>query len=613
MTARTLIRAPLWGTLFDTEGMRTTLRSAHIPIPAETYIARTLAVTALSCGCYAAGFLYLELNHLTITLFCIIPDFLSRILVFMVMVPGVFCAMSSYPSIVARGRKTRIDLDLPYALTYMQALSTTMTMYEVIRKVYEEVDLFGEVSREFGIIVRNVELFGQDLTTALRDHQRYTPSDSFRELLNDLVLLTDSGGDLTSFLAAKSTFYRDMAEREMELTLQIMAEVYVTAFVAGPIAVIILMVAQNLSGTNTLAEWLPPILVGIPAGALGMIWILHLLLPPENLEITRKEKSAAEFGEDLLIRDAISAVDRQFVKKLRSQKQVMKIMRVLRHPLRYYIADYTYGTLLGCICGLSVFLVWQQGYLNGIFPVYTSEVAVCFCIIAFMVPLSLANEGRRWYVRHIERQLPEFLRELADMKDIGMTLQGAIHLVSSTKLGVLSSELRIASEEIHRGSSIDSALIRMEERIGLVSVKRVISLVVKASEITDHIKDILMIAIGDLEHYLKVKANRFNRSFVYVMIIYLSFGIFLYTAYQLNVSFVSSFYAFENFTPEVVSNLTEMFWISIILGTFSGLMAGQFSSNSVLAGFKHTIIFLIATVIVFVVVLGDAAPGVMLL
>jgi flagellar protein FlaJ len=43
-----------------------------------------------------------------------------------------------------------------------------------------------------------------------------------------------------------------------------------------------------------------------------------------------------------------------------------------------------------------------------------------------------------------------------------------------------------------------------------------------------------------------------------------------------------------------------MFDIGIILGLFSGIMAGQFSSNSIFAGFKHSIVLLAASVAMFV-------------
>jgi flagellar protein FlaJ len=142
----------------------------------------------------------------------------------------------------------------------------------------------------------------------------------------------------------------------------------------------------------------------------------------------------------------------------------------------------------------------------------------------------------------------------------------------------------------------------MEERIGLVSVKRTISLLVRAGEITHNLRQIFMIAITDFEHYLKLKRERENTTIIYVMIIYLSFGIYLYTAYQLNVPFLASFQN-QNIPLNLAGNVTDMFRIGIILGTFSGIMAGQFSSNSILCGFKHSIVLLTAALVMFMFII----------
>ncbi len=216
-----------------------------------------------------------------------------------------------------------------------------------------------------------------------------------------------------------------------------------------------------------------------------------------------------------------------------------------------------------------------------------------------MIPLMAAYEIRRRYVSSVEKQMPELLREIADMRDIGMTLQGAIALISGNKTGVLSSEVKIVAKELEYGSQLSGALVRMEERIGLVTVKRAISLLVKASEVTDYIREILTIAIADLEHYIKMKSKRLNVSFVYLAVIYLSFGIYLYSAYQMNVAFISSFSAY-NLTFDITANKADMFHLGMILAFFSGIMAGQMSSNSILCGLKHSVILLIATIVTFI-------------
>jgi len=517
----------------------------------------------------------------------------------------IFFLLYFQPMLTARGRKARIEMDLPYAITYMEALSTTLTLYNTIRGVYEQGDLYGEVSREFGMIVRDVELFGDDLVTAIRNLGQTTPSENLKKLLDDLILMFESGGDLPSFLASRAAHYREVAEKELEMslkTMEIMAEVYVTAFVAAPIAVIIMVVAENMSGQSTLSSLMPYFFIFLPLGAIGMVWILSLVVPGESMEITRRESRSSEFGGSIPVSIDRGAPDAGFSQRIAAKKKFLRILSMLRDPVRHFIADYRIAITIGIMAGAVVMSLSLMGTFEGVFPRYFTEILVCLLIIAMVAPLVAAYELRRFYVHQVESQVPDFLRELVDLKDIGMTLQGAIRLIAESKIGLLSSELKLVSRDVQFGTSVSNALVRLEERIGVLVIKRVISLIIRASEVTDYIRDVLIIAISDLEHYLKMKRERYTVSFAYVMIIYLSFGIFLYTAYQLNVSFISSFEKLHT-NIDISGNVLDMFRMSIILGTFSGVMAGQLSSGSILAGLKHVILFLVAAVVLFAYVL----------
>ncbi|MDD3621248.1 MAG: type II secretion system F family protein [Methanofollis sp.] len=597
------------GTLFSRlsggDELARSLQAAHIPIPAGKYSRMGLVVTLLAGFVYLCGVLLLALYGIEVNIVPVLPYGVTVLLGFFVLVGGIYGATYSYPALLARGRKAQIDLDLPYAITYMQALSSTVTLYDIFRHVYEAGDLYGEVSKECGLIVRDVELFGLDLLTAMRNVQEVTPSENFKELLNDLSLVYRSGGNLTNFFDSKSETYRELARQELDALLQILemiAEIYVTAFVAGPIAIIIMLVAQNLSGQSQLEGVMPLMYIGLPLGAMAMIFILYILLPSDNLEVAHREIREAEFSAEILDRTETDEPDEKFLKHLESRKRWLRLMEIFRHPFRFFISDYQVGAVIGAGLALIVTLQYHTGAFSAVFPAYTAEAYICVVIIAAVFPVMLAYEARRRYAMKVESQLPEFLREIADMRDVGMTLQGAIFMIARSKMGILSSEVRVVSEELRWGSSLSSALVRMEERIGLVSVKRAISLLVKASEVTDYIREILTIAISDLEHYLKMKTKRLNVSFVYLAVIYLSFGIYLYSAYQMNVAFVSSFEAYD-VTFDLTSNISDMFHIAIILGFFSGIMAGQLSSNNVLAGLKHASVFLAASVVVFIFIL----------
>ncbi len=323
------------------------------------------------------------------------------------------------------------------------------------------------------------------------------------------------------------------------------------------------------------------------------------MLPPNNIGITHREFAETEYEEDIIgMKDFPS--DLEFEKQIKRKKHILKIRDAFRHPVRLYIPDYKISAAISIVLVVLLLFSWYFGWLKPAFPFFnTIEVMISVVIIAGLFPVMLAYEIRNRYVIRVEKQMPEFLREIADMRDIGMTLQGAIVMIAGHKSGVLSSEIKIVSEELKYGSSLSGALVRMEERIGLTTVKRAISLLVRASEVTDYIREILSIAIADLEHYLKMKNTRTNVSFVYLAVIYLSFGIYLFAAYEMTVAFIASFSSFD-ITFDISSNKQQMFHIGIILGFFSGIMTGQLSSNTILAGFKHSIVMLIMTIVTFV-------------
>ena len=590
-------KVPILDRIFQNKKLEHDLRSAHIAIAVDQYMMLTILMTMLS------GLLVL-LVGVCLTVFGIeLPIPLGLVIAAAVLLipAGIFVCFYYYPALEASGRKNKIEQDLPYAITYMQALSSTVTLYTIFRNVYDAADLYGEVSRECGLIVRDVELFGEDLLTAIENTIKVTPSENFRELLNDLALVYRSGGNLTSFFNAKAESYRELSRQQMESLLQFLemiAEIYVTAFVAGPIAIIIMLVAQNLSGTNSIGNMMPLLYIGLPLGAIALIAVLYILLPPDNLGISRREIRDNEFGAGLLAENTETAPDAEFLKQVNARKKVLRIVNIIRHPIKFFISDYTVPAVFSGILALIVTLFWLNGTIESIFPEYTLEAFVCILIIAAMIPLMAAYEIRRHYVNSVEKQMPEFLREISDMRDIGMTLQSSIAMISGSKTGVLSSEVKVVARELEHGAHLSNALVRMEERIGLVSVKRAISLLVKASEVTDYIREILTIAIADLEHYLKMKSKRFNTSFVYLAIIYLSFGIYLFCAYQMNVAFISSFEGM-GVTFDLSQNKGDMYHIGMILGAFSGIMAGQLSGNSILCGLKHSIIMLAAVIVTF--------------
>jgi len=212
-----------------------------------------------------------------------------------------------------------------------------------------------------------------------------------------------------------------------------------------------------------------------------------------------------------------------------------------------------------------------------------------------LMPLAVAFEYRAAFVRRVERETPDFLRQILSLKDIGLTLQDVVEMLRESKLGVLSREIWFTHAEIEWGSSVREALIELINRVGVSSIRRAITLLLRASEVTENIRDVLLTAIEDFEYEIKLKNLRFATGFAYLAIIYLSFFILLYVSYSIIHAFLSRL---PNYTPSH-SLISMMYQIALMLALFSGIIAGQMEKGHVLHGLKHLFVFLTASAIVF--------------
>ncbi len=499
-----------------------------------------------------------------------------------------YLMMLLYPFAKLRARRGRIDMKLPHAITYMQSLCKSMPLFEVIKSIFQEKDLYGEVSEEFGFIVRDVELFGDDLVRAMMNLASETPSESLRELLEGLVIVFESGGDLRNFFESKSEHLREKGRREMEIhlkTIEILCEVYVVLFVAMPIFLIIMLSTMTFLGKTAGFEFYIYLYLVLPVGSMALIYLLDLLNVKEDLSLVRVERKRRYYSPKIVLSSSVPA------EKVVDKRAVSDYLLM---PFKLMRENYYYSLFLSfpaAMVGL---------FIRKFLPLAYAESLLALTTILFCLPLLMAFEYRVRFVRRVEKEIPDLLRQILSLKEIGLTLQNVITTLKESKIGVLSREIKVISSDIGWGATVVDALVEFINRIGVASVRRAISLLIKASEVTDNIRDILMITIEDFEYELKLKGERFNTGFAYLVIVYVSFYTFLYTIYSLQSSFFASL---AGFSSGMETNST-VYRIAIILALFSGIIAGQLEKGHILSGLKHICIFMTSSILLFEVLLG---------
>lgn len=253
-------------------------RLTHNPInvPVDQYMMLMILLTVLSALLMMMIGVLLYVFDISLDLIPFLPQWLTMLLAVLLIPAGVFVCLYSYPQWRCRAGKPRSTWTCRmlsstcrhFPLRFRSMISSATSTTWLLSTVRSQRSAVSS-------IVLDVELFGEDLLTAMEN----TIS----------VTLIGRATTSTNFFNAKSESYRELARQKLDALLEFLemiAEIYVTAFVAGPIA-IIMLVAQNLSGQSQMEGIMPLMCIGLPLGAIVFIFILYILFPPDNLDIAR--------------------------------------------------------------------------------------------------------------------------------------------------------------------------------------------------------------------------------------------------------------------------------------------------------------------------------------
>jgi flagellar protein FlaJ len=155
-------------------------------------------------------------------------------------------------------RGKEIDENLPHALNYMLALASSGIPPRDIWAGLARQSVFGALSVEAERILRDLDIFGVDLLTAMRNAQERTPSKRFSEFLVGTVSAFQSGVELENYLRNKEQQYqRASLEAQLETidTMALMAEAFLVVVVAAPLFLIILLTVMSINQGRSVLLW----------------------------------------------------------------------------------------------------------------------------------------------------------------------------------------------------------------------------------------------------------------------------------------------------------------------------------------------------------------------
>ncbi len=266
-------------------------------------------------------------------------------------------------------------------------------------------------------------------------------------------------------------------------------------------------------------------------------------------------------------------------------------------------------------------------------------------MLILVVPYSLYKFFRLKKVRAYENEFPNFLRDLSESQRAGLSTIQALQAVSKSDYGLLTKEIKKIINQLSWNIPLDRILKNFSERVSDSKIiVRSLMIIDEANKSGGNIEDTMESLANHIESIKEAQQEKSVLLNQQVMMMYAIFFIFLgitialikflipllqtqaqtggfgmqgFSPNPCSVcinspnpacagcgTFASISVAFELGNPEDAASYYKSLFLAMILvqGFFSGLIAGQIGSDSVVVGIKHSLIMLLSGFIIFILV-----------
>lgn len=546
----------------------------------------------------------------------------------------------------ATARASEIEATLPRTIAFVYALSRSgMAFPAVLETLTRNRRVYGEAAVEVGVAVRDMNTFGTDVLSALDGMAERTPSEKLGEFGENLSAILGSGQSLSTFLDEQYRRYQEEAaslqSRYLEL-LATFAEAYVTLLVAGPLFFITTLVVIGLVLQDTLRLLRLVVYLGIPLLSLGFVAYIdsvtqtHTDAPVADNHVSGGRLSRSEDGTAVPQSPALTDGGAtthteadvggkwgEARDNLETYEQYERTVARLRRPGRTVLRNPWMTVLLTLPLGI----LWVGLRLEGELLTPSTVVAAVDgpAVEALLFSLAVYAVVYEWdkrRLRAIERVIPDFLDRLASVNDAGASVVDSFERLAHSDVGALSPELRRTWRDVEWGADLQTALHRMDRRIGSAMVTRATTLAANAMSVSGDIGPVLEIAADEARATRRLRRERSKEMLTYMMVIYISFLVFIAIIASLTVSFIPAIESAnlgattngglpEGVSTGVFGGIQDVdtaayelifFHTAIIQALCSGFIAGQLGEGLVRDGAKHAVVLLVLTLLTFAIV-----------
>ncbi|QLD86972.1 type II secretion system F family protein [Natronomonas halophila] len=537
---------------------------------------------------------------------------------------GAYTVRWKLPEIRSDTRRRQIDAGMPRMVAFIYALTRGgMAFPDVMRALSRNEGVFGEGASEVGIAVRNMDLFSVDLVTAVQGLSQQTPSNQFERFSENLGSVLQSGRNISTFLKEEYERYREEAEEQQEEILELLAttaEVYVTTVVAGMLFLVTILLIIGLTTGDTLLIIQAIAYIILPAG--NLLFLAYLAEITQPLRASRDSSRILAAGEDTVGHEQTLEADggheragsRANWDRLRAYDRIRSLRSTLAAPVQSAINQptlvfYVTVPLVVAITAYRLPSAFADGTLD---PRVLDDILVQSALV-LMATFAVVYETSQRRLRRLEEAVPDLLERLASLNEAGIAVVSSFDRVRSSDVGALDEEVDRIWRDIQWGATVAQALDRFEDRVRTPSITRVVTLITNAMRASNEIGPVLRIAAEQARADQRLRRQRRQEMFTYLVVIYVSFIVFLIVIIALDYVLIpnlpdtgaisgpgtgSSGFIGGFESGDVDDYRLAFFHTAIIQSALSGLVGGMMGAGSIKDGVKHSTIMLTVTYVI---------------
>lgn len=526
------------------------LRKAGMKIYPDTYVSLMFFLAFLTVP-------------VTITSIVLLYFFKFIPLIFLVPTPiWVMIVFMLAPIMKAGERAHALEREMPFAAAYVTVMATGgIAPYMSIKRL-SNVDLMPATRKEAREVIKDVEIFGMDPLSAIGTSAKENPLDIYRDFFAGYASTVIIGGDITHYLETKTSDIfktRSMRVKAAAERLGMLLESFIIIMVLMSLCFYILFSVETIysTGISIYSGILLYTYVFAPMLSLVFIYLAHDMQPKTPI------------------------TDWQ--------------------PYKFYAIFLLVGALVFFLLTGFMGMV-QVPFLSGISSAVDLPTAFAAALFISTGPPALIQIKAARKKLSVERGIANFLRDLTEIRKTGLAPEKCIESLSKRNYGKFTKELQQISSELSWGVPLRQVFTGFLKRTKSWTSQIIIFLLVETIDVGGGTISMIE-GLARFNHMTQeVEKEKRASTRPYMIVPYFA-AILLMATTLLTLVFVTKTVSIAGTTQIDLAGITTIFTVSVIFHTYMiGLVAGKISEESISAGFKHSALLVVITLLAAVLV-----------